>query len=126
MEAKSVITFPSGAQSLRKRGFYEISGLAWSGRGRIRHVDVSTDGGESWKEARLQDPILSKCLTRFRFSWNWDGSPSLLQSRAIDETGYVQPTRKQLVDARGLNSYYHYNAIQTWLVTEDGTVSNVT
>jgi sulfane dehydrogenase subunit SoxC len=126
MEAKSVITFPSGGQSLREKGFYEISGLAWSGRGRIRQVEVSTDGGESWKKARLQEPILSKCLTRFRLSWNWDGSPATLQSRAIDETGYVQPTRQQLVDVRGLNSAYHYNAIQTWRVAEDGTVSNVT
>jgi sulfane dehydrogenase subunit SoxC len=126
MEAKSVITFPSGGQSLREKGFYEISGLAWSGRGRIRQVEVSTDGGASWTEARLQEPILSKCLTRFRLSWNWDGSPALLQSRAMDETGYVQPTRQQLVDVRGLNSAYHYNAIQTWRVAEDGTVSNVT
>ncbi len=126
MEAKSVITFPSGGQSLRERGFYEISGLTWSGRGRIRQVEVSTDGGESWKEARLQEPILSKCLTRFRLSWNWDGSPVLLQSRAIDETGYVQPTRQQLVNVRGLNSAYHYNAIQTWRVADDGSVSNVT
>ena len=88
-------------------------------------MDVSTDGGANWNEARLQEPILSKCLTRFRLSWNWDGAPAVLQSRAIDETGYVQPTRQQLVDVRGLNSYYHYNAIQTWLVADDGTVSNV-
>jgi sulfane dehydrogenase subunit SoxC len=126
MEAKSVITFPSGGQFLREKGFYEISGIAWSGRGRIRRVDVSSDGGESWTEARLQEPTLPKCLTRFRHSWNWDGSPVLIQSRAIDDTGYVQPTRQQLVDVRGLNSYYHYNAIQTWLIAEDGTVSNVT
>jgi sulfane dehydrogenase subunit SoxC len=126
MEAKSVITFPSGGHSLHEKGFYEISGLAWSGRGRVKRVDVSTDGGVSWKEARLQEPILSKCLTRFRLSWNWDGSQARLQSRAIDETGYVQPTRQQLVDVRGLDSYYHYNAIQTWLVAADGTVSNVT
>ena len=115
MEAKSVITFPSGGHSLHEKGFYEISGLAWSGRGRIKRVDVSTNGGASWKEARLQEPILSKCLTRFRLSWNWDGSPALLQSRAIDETGYVQPTRQQLVDVRGLNSYYHCRALNVML-----------
>jgi sulfane dehydrogenase subunit SoxC len=126
MEAKSVITFPSGGQVLREKGFREISGIAWSGRGRIRRVEVSIDGGDSWREAGLQEPILSKCLTRFRMSWNWDGSPARLQSRAIDETGYVQPTRQRLVAVRGLNSSYHYNAIQTWLVAEDGTVSNVT
>ncbi len=125
MEAKSVITFPSGGQLLRDKGFYEISGLAWSGRGRIRRVDISTDGGANWTEARLQEPVLSKCLTRFRLPWTWDGSPAQLQSRAIDDTGYVQPKRPQLVDVRGLNSYYHYNAIQTWQVAPDGAVSNV-
>jgi sulfane dehydrogenase subunit SoxC len=108
------------------QGFYEISGIAWSGRRQIRRVEVSIDGGDSWRESRLQEPILSKCLTRFRMPWNWEGSPALLQSRAIDETGYVQPTREQLVAVRGLNSFYHYNAIQTWLVAQDGAVSNVT
>jgi sulfane dehydrogenase subunit SoxC len=124
MEGKSVITFPSGGQFLREKGFYEISGMAWSGRGRIARVDVSTDGGTNWKEARLQQPILTKCLTRFRLSWNWDGTPSLLQSRAVDETGYVQPTRAQLVHVRGLYSSYHCNAIQTWQVAQDGAVTN--
>src|ERR1700733_3509722 len=89
MEAKSVITFPSGGQLLREKGFYEISGLAWSGRGQITRVDVSTDGGASWKEARLQQPVLARCLTRFRLSWNWGGAPAQLQSRTVDETGYV-------------------------------------
>lgn len=126
MDARAKRLDPSGGQVLRERGFYEISGLAWSGRGRIKQVDVSTDGGVSWREARLQEPILPKCLTRFRLSWSWDGSPTLLQSRAIDETGYVQPTREQLVDVRGLNSDYHCNAIQTWEIANDGTVSNVT
>ena len=125
MEAKSVITFPSGGQLLRDKGFYEISGLAWSGRGRITRVDVSTDGGASWKEARRQQPVLAKCLTRFRLSWNWDGAPAQLQSRAVDETGYTQPTRAQLVDVRGLHSSYHYNAIQAWRVAQDGAVTNV-
>jgi len=125
MEAKSVITLPSGGQQLRDKGFYEISGLAWSGRGRITGVDVSADGGASWTEARLQEPVLPKCLTRFRLPWRWDGAPAKLQSRATDETGYVQPQRSQLVEARGLNSYYHYNAVQTWQVGPDGAVTNV-
>jgi len=125
MEAKSVIRFPSGGQQLRDKGFYEISGLAWSGRGHIKRVEVSTDGGISWSDARLQEPVLSKCLTRFRLPWKWEGSPAQLQSRATDDTGYVQPKRSQLVDVRGLNSYYHYNGIQAWQVAQDGAVTNV-
>jgi sulfane dehydrogenase subunit SoxC len=125
MEAKSVITFPSGGQTLRERGFYEISGLAWSGHGRIRGVDVSSDGGATWREAQLQEPILSKCLTRFRLPWIWEGGPALLQSRAVDETGYVQPRRASLLDVRGVNSYYHFNGIQTWRLDPSGAVSNV-
>lgn len=124
-EAKSVITSPSGGQQLLDRGYYQITGLAWSGRGKIRRVDVSTDGGRNWHTARLQDPILSKALTRFRFDWHWDGSPALLQSRCIDETGYVQPTVTQWRAVRGMRSIYHYNAIQTWKVDPDGKVSNV-
>ncbi len=125
MEAKSVITFPSGGHQLKKRGPYRISGLAWSGRGRIRRVDVSTDGGRNWREARLEEPILTKALVRFRLAWNWDGGPAVLQSRAIDETGYVQPTRDQIVAVRGTNSVYHYNAIQSWQITQSGEVNNV-
>ena len=124
MEAKSVITFPSGGLQLRDHGFYEISGLAWSGRGRITRVDVSTDGGANWEQARLQDPILTKCLTRFRVPWRWEGGPARLQSRAIDETGYEQPDRADLVAVRGLNSYYHCNAIQEWQVSADGAITN--
>ena len=117
--------FRPAANFYARKGFYEISGLAWSGRGRISRVDVSTDGGTSWKEARLQQPVLAKCLTRFRLSWNWNGAPAQLQSRTVDETGYVQPTHAQLVDVRGLHSSYHYNAIQTWQVAQDGAVTNV-
>lgn len=124
MEAKSVITFPSGGHELRDHGFYEISGLAWSGRGRITRVQVSTDGGATWVDARLQEPILTKCLTRFRLPWRWEGSPARLLSRAIDETGYVQPRRHDLVAVRGLNSFYHCNAIQEWQVSADGTIAN--
>ncbi|MGZ5911331.1 MAG: sulfite dehydrogenase [Reyranella sp.] len=125
MEAKSVITRPAGGQQLSGPGFHEISGLAWSGRGRIRRVDVSTDGGASWHQADLQEPILPKCLTRFRLPWTWDSAPAELRSRAIDETGYVQPPRNALVDARGVNSGYHFNGIQSWRVLTDGKVSNV-
>ncbi|WP_332117160.1 sulfite dehydrogenase [Azorhizobium caulinodans] len=124
METKSVITSPSGGHQLREKGFYEIRGLAWSGRGRIRSVDVSTDGGATWRPAELQEPVLSRCLTRFRVPWTWDGGPALLQSRAVDETGYVQPSRQQLVDVRGVNSQYHFNGIQTWKVAPSGEVSN--
>lgn len=124
MEAKSVITRPAGGGHLRNTGFYEISGLAWSGRGRIRRVDVSADGGASWRQAALQEPVLPKCLTRFRLPWTWQGGPAVLQSRAVDETGYVQPTRAQLTDVRGVNSFYHFNGIQSWRVAPDGVVTN--
>lgn len=124
MEAKSVITSPSGGQTIPAPGFREISGLAWSGRGAIVRVDVSTDGGQTWTEAVLQDPVRPISLTRFRLQWNWDGKAALLQSRAIDETGYVQPTLAQLVEARGLNSSYHYNGIKTWSVAASGEVTN--
>jgi sulfane dehydrogenase subunit SoxC len=122
MEVKSVITRPSGGQRLSAPGFVEISGLAWSGRGRIARVDVSTDGGETWREAALQPPVQSKCLTRFRLGWHWDGGPARLASRAVDETGAVQPTRDALIAARGTNSYYHYNGIHAWQVAADGAV----
>ena len=124
-EAKSVITAPSGGQVLLDRGYHEITGLAWSGRGRIRRVDVSTDGGRNWRTARLQEPVLTKALTRFRIDWSWDGNPALLQSRAMDETGYVQPTIRQLRAVRGTRSIYHNNAIHTWRVDPTGEVSNV-
>ena len=125
-EAKSVITSPSGGMTLLdKGGYYEITGLAWSGRGRIKRVDVSTDGGRSWQTARLQEPVLSKALTRFRCDWVWDGTPALLQSRCMDETGYVQPLLRQLREVRGTRSIYHNNAIHTWQVAADGGVHNV-
>ncbi len=124
MDAKSVITSPSGGQQVRA-GFVEIRGLAWSGRGRIARVDVSADGGHTWHQAQLQDPVLPRCATAFRFPWRWDGQEAMLQSRCTDETGYVQPTRQALVAIQGTNAYYHYNAIQSWLVTMDGAVRNV-
>jgi sulfane dehydrogenase subunit SoxC len=125
MEAKSVITFPSGEMKLPRPGFYEITGLAWSGRGRIQAVEVSTDGGRTWAPATLDTPVLPICHTRFRFPWRWDGQQATLQSRCIDETGYVQPTIAELVEKRGLNSVYHLNGIQSWQVNSDGSVSNV-
>ncbi|MES2226883.1 MAG: sulfite dehydrogenase [Pseudomonadota bacterium] len=124
-ECKSVVTTPSGGQVLLDQGFYSINGLAWSGRGKVRRVDVSTDGGRNWRSARLESPVLSKALTRFSLDWVWDGKPALVQSRAIDETGYVQPDHAQLRKVRGTRSIYHNNAIQTWLVQESGEVRNV-
>jgi sulfane dehydrogenase subunit SoxC len=124
-ECKSVITTPSGGQTLLDKGFYNISGLAWSGRGKITRVDVSTDGGKNWRTARLETPVLSKALTRFNIDWVWDGKPAILQSRAIDDTGYVQPSYGQLRAVRGSKSIYHNNAIQSWKVVESGEVSNV-
>jgi sulfane dehydrogenase subunit SoxC len=125
MEAKSVITFPSAGQSLSERGFYEIRGLAWSGNGPVRVVDVSLDGGKNWQRAALQEPVLPRALTRFRLPWRWNGGRAVLQSRATDETGYVQPTRQELMAYRGAASHYHYNAIQSWEVQPDGEVVNV-
>ncbi|WP_322098970.1 sulfite dehydrogenase [Fodinicurvata fenggangensis] len=125
MEAKSVITFPSGAMKLPRPGFYEVTGVAWSGRGKITKVEVSADGGNTWQEASLEGPVLPICHTRFRLPWKWTGEQAVLQSRATDETGYVQPTLSELVDVRGLNSVYHLNAIQSWHIAEDGEVTNV-
>jgi sulfane dehydrogenase subunit SoxC len=124
-ECKSVITTPSGGQVLLDKGFYQISGLAWSGRGKVTRVDVSVDGGRQWKTAKLQGPAMSKCLTRFTLDWNWDGKAALVQSRAMDDTGYVQPSLAQLRAVRGMRSIYHNNAVQTWLVEESGEVKNV-
>lgn len=125
MEAKSVITSPSGGERIQQPGFLEIRGLAWSGRGRVDRVEVSTDGGRHWAFAQLQKPVLPMCHTRFRFPWRWEGQETILQSRCIDETGYVQPTRQELIVVRGTNSYYHYNAIQSWNILRDGNVHNV-
>ena len=124
-ECKSVITTPSGGQVLLSQGYCQISGLAWSGRGGVRRVDVSVDGGRNWRTARLQAPVMRKCLTRFTLDWVWQGQPALLQSRAIDDTGYVQPSYRALRAVRGTRSIYHNNAIQTWLVQANGEVSNV-
>ena len=124
-ETNSVVTFPCPDKNLSSKGAYEIRGLAWSGRGKVKAVDVSVDGGKTWKEAKLVDPVYSKCLTRFTFPWEWDGKEALVMSRAMDETGYVQPTLRQLRQERGTNSIYHKNSIQTWKITANGEVKNV-
>lgn len=125
MEAKSVITFPSGGQTLSGPNLYELTGLAWSGRGRIERVDVTTDGGRTWASAQLQEPRLPIAFTRFRLPWRFDGREAVIASRAVDESGYVQPTREALISARGTNSVYHFNGIKFWRVGGDGTVTNV-
>ena len=124
MEAKSIVTRPSGGQKLGSPGFHEITGLAWTGHGKIRRVDVSVDGGKNWQEAQLQEPVLTRALTRFRLPWQWDGQPAVVQSRATDETGYVQPTFAELLAVRGENSFYHNNAIQPWRIDAQGQVTN--
>ncbi|HZZ10188.1 MAG TPA: sulfite dehydrogenase [Paraburkholderia sp.] len=124
MDAKSVITRPSPGHRLTAHGYYAITGLAWSGRGTIRKVEVSTDGGATWRAARLVGAVQDRALTRFEADWHWDGGTAAILSRATDSTGYLQPTRAELVAARGLNSQYHYNAIQQWRVETNGEVRN--
>ena len=124
--AKSVITFPCPEMPPKfGAGLYEIRGFAWSGLGKIKQVDVSLDGGINWQRAELQAPVLSKALTRFTLPWRWDGKPALLQSRATDETGFVQPTIAELRAVRGTNPIYNNNSIQTWQVKPDGKVYDV-
>jgi sulfane dehydrogenase subunit SoxC len=127
MESKSVITFPSGEHRLPGPGFYEVTGLAWSGRGKIARVEVTTDGGQTWHLAALQDPVLPIAQTRFRYPWVWNGSPAVIASRATDETGYTQPSKEQLIGERGaleVGLFYHMNAIQHWGIDRDGNVKN--
>lgn len=125
MGVKSLITSPSGGLAMQDPGLYEISGLAWSGAGGIRRVDVSADGGRSWAEAALTEPVLSKALTRFRMAWRWNGGPAVLMSRAIDAAGAVQPTRNALLAEKGAQVSYHYHAIQSWQIAENNEVTNV-
>ena len=106
-------------------GLYQITGLAWSGRGKISKVEVSADGGNTWAEAQLQEPVLSKCFTRFRIPWQWQGKETIIMSRTTDETGYQQPSRKALIAQRGKHGYFHYNAIVSWKITADGEISHV-
>ena len=125
MDAKSVVTNPSPQMPLKHRGPNVLTGLAWSGRGSIKRVDVSIDGGKNWRAARIDGPQLPLCMTRFYVDFDWNGQELLIQSRAIDSTGYVQPTKADLRKVRGLNSIYHNNGIQTWLVHANGETENV-
>jgi sulfane dehydrogenase subunit SoxC len=125
MGVKSIILSPSFGLDLRGTGYREISGLAWSGRGRIRKVEVSADSGKSWAEAVLSDPVLPKALTRFRAPWHWNGAPAILMSRATDETGAVQPLRAAWLAKYGARQGYHSNAVQGWGVDAQGKVANV-
>jgi sulfane dehydrogenase subunit SoxC len=125
MGVKSILLKPSFGLDLREPGVYEISGLAWSGRGRVRRVEISADGGRSWAEAALTEPVLSRALTRFRLPWRWNGGPATLMSRATDETGAVQPTRAAWIGKYGEGGGYHNNAIQSWAIDRQGVVSHV-
>ncbi|WP_438868758.1 sulfite dehydrogenase [Pseudomonas sp. L1(2025)] len=124
MECKSIITAPSGSQTLTRKGEHELRGIAWSGNGKITRVDVSVDGGNNWYAATLQAPVLNKCLTVFRAPFEWQGKEMLIMSRAMDETGYVQPGLEQLKAVRGDFSFYHNNAIQPWRIKANGEVTN--
>lgn len=125
MDAKSLITFPSGGQALNGPGFYEITGFAWSGRGKIDRVEISTDGARTWHLANLQDPVLSQAQTRFRYPWHWDGGEAVIMSRAMDETGYVQPWAHEVYADRGEFTSYHYNNVRAWHIDTAGAVTFV-
>lgn len=119
MDARSIITYPAYPAQVEK-GWIEIRGIAWSGRGKIRRVEISTDAGKTWQAARLQEPVMDKAHTYFRHLWQWNGDTTEIMSRAIDETGYVQPSLKELMDARGIGTGYHLNPVTAWLVKRDG------
>ncbi len=126
MDCKSVITNPSPQAPINHgKGHTVLTGLAWSGQGTVDRVDITLDGGKNWHAARIDGPRLPKALHRFYYEFDWDGSPLLLQSRAVDSTGYVQPTKDELRTVRGTNSIYHNNGIQTWHVLKNGEVENV-
>ncbi len=133
MGPKSVITNPSGEQQMRAKGFYEINGLAWSGLGTIRRVEISVDGGRNWQDAQLQQPLLPKAHTRFRLPWKWTGQQAVLQSRCTDDLNVRQPSLSEFAQTWGVtadyfqkttNSVIHFNAIQPWRVNTDGSVAN--
>jgi sulfane dehydrogenase subunit SoxC len=122
LDARSIITYPSYPQKVNK-GWVEIRGIAWSGRGKVEKVEVSTDAGKTWQLANLQEPVLSKAHTYFRYLWDWKGEATEILSRVTDETGYLQPTLAQLVEARGVNlGGYHMNPITAWQIKNDGSV----
>ena len=125
MGTKSLITSPSGQMTLNQPGIYQVTGIAWSGRGSIRHVQVSADGGKTWAEAAIQGHQLDRALTRFTIPWEWDGGDAILQSRATDSRGNLQPTRDEVIASRGTLSFYHNPCIQSWQVDQTGEISNV-
>ncbi len=125
MEVKSVITRPSHGMTLPGAGLHQVSGLAWSGNGTIRTVDVSTDGGKTWTTAPLVAPVLPRAVTRFRLPWKWDGSAAVLKSRATDDTGAVQPERDKFIAEHGNNAIFHFHGIQAWSVATNGEVKHV-
>ena len=125
MDAKSVVANPSPEAPLRHKGRNVLSGMAWSGRGTVSRVDVTLDGGRNWVEARIDGPALNMSVTRFYVDFDWQGQELMIQSRAHDSTGYVQPTKDELRKVRGVNSIYHNNGIQTWLVRSNGETENV-
>jgi sulfane dehydrogenase subunit SoxC len=124
LEAKSVITRPSSGDTLAGPGVYELTGIAWTGRGTVERVEITTDGGATWTEAELQTPVLPRAHTRFRRTWTWDGREAMLASRCTDDTGYMQPPLMELITIRGTNSQYHNNGIQSWKVASDGKITN--
>jgi sulfane dehydrogenase subunit SoxC len=121
---KSVITFPAGGQKLKSRGFHTIVGFAWTGSGAVRRVEVSTDGGRTWNDAQLQEPVLPLALARFQFPWTWNGGEAVLQSRCTDEAGQVQPTSAEHTKFWAPMGAPHGNMIQPWRITNDGQVLN--
>jgi sulfane dehydrogenase subunit SoxC len=133
MEPNSVITYPSGEQQLRGPGMLNVTGLAWTGTGSVAKVQVSTDGARTWQDAALQTPVLPKAHTRFQFIWRWDGGPTVILSRCIDEWGNVQPTRVETEKMWNVgpdyfttsdNVFPHYYACQPWRIAADGKVTN--
>ena len=123
MDAKSIITSPAHPERLSGAGWWPVTGIAWTGRGTIRGVDVSTDGGRTWTAAELVGPLYPHAHTRFQYVWKWDGRPAVLMSRAVDETGYVQPTLDAFRRVRGPGTDFHFNAIRSWNVASDGSVT---
>ena len=125
MGTKSLITSPSGQMTLNQPGIYQVTGIAWSGGGSIRQVEVSADGGQTWAEATIQGHQLDRALTRFTIPWEWNGGEAILQSRATDSRGNIQPTRSEVIASRGIQSFYHNPCIQSWQVDQAGEVKNV-
>jgi sulfane dehydrogenase subunit SoxC len=125
MDVKSLVTQPSPGLALKGAGLYQISGIAWSGHGAIKQVEVSTDGGTTWRAARLTTPVVPRALTRFRLPWRWDGTAAVLKSRATDDAGHVQPERAAFIAEHGANAIFHYNGITAWSVAPNGEVKHV-